>query len=633
MPKLFKNCNNNKFFLFLGFLFLAFFLFWPAPTLAFWETLRNAILFVPYATVSYLFIIALLISWGFAWITGFILDIVISPAFISLSYTNPATNQVIALGLSITQSFVNLILVLVLVYTALAIALRINETEAKKTLVRLIIVALLVNFAPVFCGLVVDVANIVMYYFLKPIEEGASGVLTQIGSFVDMVRHTIWGAAADLPQRLGVIMMGVVQIIVNIAMGVAFLLFAGIFLLRYIVIWVLVILAPLAFAFWVLPQTRTLWSKWLNQFIQWSVIGIPIAFFLYLAMSSFTLMTAAFKTRIEMPGIEATAIGFFNEVFSYFVVIVFLILGFTIGLQTGAMGGAAAIRVSGGAARLSGRMGRRIAGRVVGAKGKEWAAKWASARFMPEKIAEMKGLKGIAAKVGYGITVPITGSLWAVRRGLGEAGLRLVESEIKSIRGAEEKYKGKTAERKLSALRDSKIFMRDRVGILRQAIEEEQIDDIKKLGYSDSEIIKVGQAALRTSPEEFKKIRDAFPHLAEDMSKGFSETVQKAAKVNLAEALTQGYSSVMEKIIAEMRTVNVPKMDSSILFGKTAIQSAKEAAQKNWQAGHWAEAGKAFGREFCDAVRQDYSANPQNFTKSAQKYFTTSPAGKSLYGI
>ncbi|MDI6602712.1 MAG: hypothetical protein QME57_01150, partial [Patescibacteria group bacterium] len=340
---LIKNWKNKKSLsLCFGLFLLALFLFWPFSTLAlgFWNTIKNAILFIPYALIALILVLYIVFTQAFAWFTGYILDVVMRPSFISLSYTNPATNQVIKLGLNITQSFVNLLLVVALVYTALSIALRINETEAKKMLVRLIIVALFVNFASVFCGLVVDATNIAMYYFLKTMKEGVSGVLTQIEPHINRVISTIWEAKVDLTNRLGVIMMAVTQIMINISMGMAFLLYGAIFLLRYIAIWILVILAPLAFAGWVFPATkppgewefldwilfplrmlRGLWDKWLEQFSEWAIIGIPMAFFLYLAMSSFQLMTTEFQQKIKMPGIEAPTIGFFNEVFPYFVVI------------------------------------------------------------------------------------------------------------------------------------------------------------------------------------------------------------------------------------------------------------------------------------------------------------------------
>jgi len=45
----------------------------------------------------------------------------------------------------------------------------------------------------------------------------------------------------------------------------------------------LAILAPFAFAALVLPATRSWWTKWWGQLVQWSIIGIPISFFLYLS--------------------------------------------------------------------------------------------------------------------------------------------------------------------------------------------------------------------------------------------------------------------------------------------------------------------------------------------------------------
>jgi hypothetical protein len=352
--------KNSPYFIFL---FLALF-FTPFPAFAFWETLKNAVLAVPFLIVSAILILFVLLTGALAIICSKILDVVISPSFVSLSYTNPKTNPIIAAGLSITQSFVGMILVSVLVYTALAIALRINEAQAKKTLARVIIVALLVNFAPVFCGLVIDGANIVMSPFLMALQEGVSGWLSQaISSWMDFVIHQIWDQATKITTALGVIMMGVTQIIIHISLAIAFLLYALIFLLRYIAIWILVILAPIAFCAWAVspvgaPPEREIgfpitifvsaiaslfqkfWDKWLNQFIEWSIIGIPLAFFLYLAVSNFSVLVNnfQFKTQTGIAGIDSQTVSYFNEVFPYFVIVAFLYLGFAVGLETGAMG-------------------------------------------------------------------------------------------------------------------------------------------------------------------------------------------------------------------------------------------------------------------------------------------------------
>ena len=80
---------------------------------------------------------------------------VISPGFISLSYTNPAGNEFIRVGWTLTRDLTNIIFVLALIAIGLGTALRIRDYQAKKALPILIIIALLINFTPVICGLIV----------------------------------------------------------------------------------------------------------------------------------------------------------------------------------------------------------------------------------------------------------------------------------------------------------------------------------------------------------------------------------------------------------------------------------------------------------------------------------------------
>lgn len=329
-------------------LFLSFPL--PAAAQGFWGFVRDAILFLPTLLVATMLVVMLLLTQGIAYLVGALLDWVISPGFVSLSYTVPCPgpsytpgpancNPIIGIGLDITQHFVNLLLVVVLVFIALSIALRIGEDDAKKILFRkFILIALLVNFAPVLCGLIVDASNITMNYFLGPIKGGVSGVLTQVAPFVDSVKKAIWGSGGEIANRLGVLAMGSSQIFLNLCIAFAFLLFTALFIFRYIMIWMLVILAPLAFVAWILPSTKKYWDMWWGQLIQWSIIGIPVAFFLYLALGSFSVLSVAFRANVEAPAIESATLGIFNQEFPFFVVIIFLFLGFLAALQISAVG-------------------------------------------------------------------------------------------------------------------------------------------------------------------------------------------------------------------------------------------------------------------------------------------------------
>jgi hypothetical protein len=386
---MFLNFLKNKKYLFsLVFLTFIFFIF-PKIAFAQFGWLANLLLAIPYLIISLILIFFVVLTGVLAIFASWLLDLFISPSFISLSFTDPKRNPIIDSGLNITLSLVNLILVLSMVYTALSIALRINEGSARKTLVRLIIVAFLVNFANVFCGLVVDGTNIVMSFFLTPLQEGISGYFGEaLSAQIEGVTKYIFQVATRITEAMEAIMIGVVQIAVNIVLAVAFLIFALIFLIRYIAIWILVILAPVAFASWAVspigasperelgfPLTifiseiarrfAQFWDKWLKEFIEWSIIGIPFAFFLYLALINFHSLVENFRSPKLVPeGSTATA-GFFDTVVPYIAIGVFLYLGFAFGLQTAAFG---ADKIVAGAKAAGGKaagIGARAVGRAV----------------------------------------------------------------------------------------------------------------------------------------------------------------------------------------------------------------------------------------------------------------------------
>ena len=347
----------------LSFIFLSF----PVSALAFWQQLQNAILGLPRDATNFVMGIFVYLAGLFAQITGALLDWVTSPGFISLPYTKPGDapggNPIIQSGLSITQSLVNLCLVVILVFIAVSITLRLKEYVTQKTLVRLIIIALLVNFAPVFCGLIVDASNIAMNYFLVGIKEGVSGILTDIST------EGLTGALTrpGTVTVFSLIAKGAIMIALNLSIGFAFLLLVFIFLFRYIAIWLLVILSPLAFVAWILPATKKFWDMWWKQFLQWSFIGIPMAFFLYLAMSSMAGLRSYFQTKITAPGLESSVTGLLDDVFPYFVITAMLYLGFVIGLSTAAMGATSIIK------------GAKAGGKVMAQRGGKWTKQGAAA--------------------------------------------------------------------------------------------------------------------------------------------------------------------------------------------------------------------------------------------------------------
>lgn len=76
-----------------------------------------------------------------------------------------ASNTFVQAGWTVVRDFANLFFILIVVAIGIATALRVKQYEVRKTLPRLIIVAILINFSPVICGAVIDAANIITNFF------------------------------------------------------------------------------------------------------------------------------------------------------------------------------------------------------------------------------------------------------------------------------------------------------------------------------------------------------------------------------------------------------------------------------------------------------------------------------------
>jgi hypothetical protein len=459
----------------------------------------------------------------FAQIAGGLLDWVTSPGFISLPYTKAGSladggNPIIEVGLNITKNFVNLGLVVVLVFIALAITLRLEEYATQKTLFRLIVIALLVNFAPVICGLIVDASNIIMNYFLVGIREGISGILTDISTAGLTGTLTRPGSVTVF----SLLAKGAVMIILNLFIGLAFLLLTFIFIFRYVAIWVLVILSPLAFVAWILPATKKFWEMWWKQLLNWSFIGIPMAFFLYLAMRSVAGLNTYFTTKMAAPGLEPDVTGLLNNVFPYFAVLAILYLGFFIGLSTTAMGSSAVInfaKARGGqiskATAKKTWQGTRWAAQKTRAKIPEGIRRWGERQTGTKKWgAEETGIGGVV-KRGLATVNPAR----YLRRGFGMmVGGGTAESEQIKIKTGEKTIKDTdTTPTILKKYHDALTDTR-RIGILNKLIEKGDLDeamDVKKHGTSAITIGEVEKITARAKKlDADKTLSKAVPHIA-----------------------------------------------------------------------------------------------------------------------
>jgi len=265
---------------------------------------------------------------GVAWMSGLCQGI--------LNLTNPQKAQMVQDGWKTTRDLVNMFFVLILLIIAFATILRLETYGMKALLPKLIIAALLINFSLVFAGAIIDFAGILTNFFLEDRKEFFTNIGDQMRLPMIVVTNAddvkpYWCCVADYTGDdvcLGtkhktkaecaanagitfcacqeikpsnnevdwgkikgdkfwkVIGSLILSIIFTIIALFVFGAFAALLLIRVIIIWFLLILAPIAWFFWILPDTRPLFTKWWNAFIKWVFFAPAAIFFIWLSVNT-----------------------------------------------------------------------------------------------------------------------------------------------------------------------------------------------------------------------------------------------------------------------------------------------------------------------------------------------------------
>lgn len=198
------------------------------------------------------------------------------------------------------------ILILVIVYSQLT-GLGISNYGIKRTLPRIIIAAILVNLSYLLSSLAVDISNILgasIRTFLTGVGEAAmaSGSINPnlnisvqdiflaigTGSLASLGIATAIGAAGGLTA----VLIGLIPVIVGAVISVitGFLTIS----LRQAVISILVMISPLAFVAYLLPNTEKYFDKWSKLFVQ-MIVFYPMFSLLFGAsrLAGWAILTSA----------------------------------------------------------------------------------------------------------------------------------------------------------------------------------------------------------------------------------------------------------------------------------------------------------------------------------------------------
>ena len=271
--------SNSRYLVLMIFILTLVFLFIPEISLAEANWVVKVIGGIIYYITSALALFLLLVIKVFVMIASF-------QDFIG--------HQSVVLGWIIVRNIANMFFIVALLIIAFATILQLENYNFKKWLPKLVLMAVLINFSKTICGLLIDIAQIFMLTFVNAIKDvagGNFGSLFGIKEIFTMANESKDGGWTILTAYI----LGLVYVIVAIVVMITFL---AVLVMRMIMIWIYVILSPLAYLFSAFPGANKYASQWWSEFSKNLIVGPVLAFFVWLSLA--TIHSGAILSNMEL---------------------------------------------------------------------------------------------------------------------------------------------------------------------------------------------------------------------------------------------------------------------------------------------------------------------------------------------
>lgn len=295
-------------------------------------------------------------------------------------YVEPRT-QIVVVGWTLVRDVANMFFVVILLVIAFGTILGVENYQWNKLLGKLIFAAIFINFSKMICGLFIDVAYVFSLTFLNAIVNTAQGNILHA---FHMPKLLDFSNSSEVLNNTGITPVNLAVSNFAAFMFAVMLLFTmgaylGIMLARMVVLWLLIILSPLAFIFQIMPQTQEYAKQWWSRFTK-QVLVLPVmTFFLWLTLATSSSGDIANTIGVGFEGtlLETTSlpsslveITSFNNMANFLVPFAIMIAGLTIVGQMGVVGGGLASKALDlgkrvGAIASGYALGRKVAGGAV----------------------------------------------------------------------------------------------------------------------------------------------------------------------------------------------------------------------------------------------------------------------------
>jgi len=220
--------------------------------------------------------------WPVIWVLSKLLLLTIRLITVVAVYNDFINSPVVTKGWTIIRDLANMFFLVMMLVIAFGTVLKIEQYSYKRHLATLLIMAVLVNFSRMICGLIIDLGQVVMLTFMSVIKGVAETNFANMLGLNEVL--TLSPATEDISilGAIGTVFYALILVIISLVVCLVFLV---ILVFRIVMLWILVAISPIAFIGQVLPGMQQYARQWWQKFTHQVIVGPVLAFFLWLTLA------------------------------------------------------------------------------------------------------------------------------------------------------------------------------------------------------------------------------------------------------------------------------------------------------------------------------------------------------------
>lgn len=305
--------------------------------------------FASWAAELLIGIIGAVIS-GLGVVVGLVIEVLVRVA----QYNNFTGATAIEKGWVVIRNLANMFFILVFLIIAFATILRVESYNYKKHLPKLLLMAVFINFSKTIAGLIIDFGQVAMITFVNGFKDIGAGNLIHMLGLTEILQLQEGADISDW-SILAAYLLALLYMIVSLVTIVAIL---AVLIMRMVMLWIYVVLSPLAFLLAAFPGGKKYSEMWWSNFSKEVIVGPVLAFFIWLSFVTVSITTTG-NDIVPMSGItdemtreqieeiqnsnDQISKAATSEVFIKFIISIgMLVGGLVVSKQIGATAGSAA---------------------------------------------------------------------------------------------------------------------------------------------------------------------------------------------------------------------------------------------------------------------------------------------------